>query len=332
MNWLSCAPLLAIAVLALAAVVSADGLRASEARGNPPFQDDPNLAEQERLKLYNAAQAIPEGMYAGREPDKDLETLALLKPLLEHAAALEEKYADGIASDNQPYRNLKGNINYCRERIANFENGLKQWASLNSIMEDVNHVKKMVGMAIENQAPAYFRDENDIAIRTRTIAHRIKAMEHLAPDSADLKKARELASTLAQEVATAQAKLLKGILEANELPQDNYTQSDRDALLKLVSSTWNGAAPDKTVVKTGLIGDNWTRKRQWEIQNRTLYEVDRSEIQGFVLVNHDSQTVACRRIQIRRDHTDNDKTTAWVISDPQSEPVPMELVLKSKLK
>lgn len=295
-------------------------------------QGDPNVAEKERQKLYEAGQAITDSYSVGRDSDKDLETLALAGPLLKYAAELEKKYAEGIASDNQPYRNLKSTIEYCRERIAGFEKAIKDWASLASIQADAEHARKMVAMSIEYQAPAYYREESDIAIKRRSIAARIQVLERLAPDSADLKAAKELADSLAKEVADAQTKLLKGILEQNQLPQDNYSQADREALLKLVTDTWIKAAPQQAVLKTGLIGDSWTRTRKWEIQNRTLYLVERSEIQGYVVVEHDDQTVACRRILLRRDHTDNDKLSASTINDPAAEPSPMELVLKSKLK
>lgn len=312
----------------LLALVAVLGFQAQAAA----IQGDPNLAEQERQKLYEAAQAIPDAYNVGRDLAKDLEALSLIAPLLEHAADLEKKYAEGIASENQPYRNLKGNIEYSRNRIAEFEKAIRNWASLENIRADAEHARKMMTMSIENQAPAYYREENDIAIKGRSIASRIQVLEQLAPDSEELQQARELSASLAKEVAEAQTKLLQGILEQNEFPQDNYRQPDREALLKLVIETWSKAAPQKTILKTGLIGDSWTRTRKWEIQNRTLYLIERSEIQGFVLVDHDDQTMACRRIRIRRDHTDNDKLSASLFSDPQAEPSPMELMLKSKLK
>lgn len=295
-------------------------------------QGDPNVAEQERLKLAEAGQGIPDPQNVGRDSEKDLETLALTKPLLDYATELEKKYAEGIASENQPYRNLKSTIEYNRKRVADFEKAIQDWASLESIKADADHALKMVAMSIEYQAPAYYREESDIAIKRRSMAARMQVLERLAPDSADLKTARELADGLAKEVADAQTKLLEGILEQNQLPEDNYSQADREALLKLVTDTWTKAAPQQAVLKAGLIGDSWTRTRKWEIQNRSLYLVERSEIQGYVVVEHNDRTVACRRIRIRRDHTDNDKLSASTINDPATEPSPMELVLKSKLK
>jgi len=144
------------------------------------IQGDPNLAEQERQKLYEAAQAIPDAYNVGRDLAKDLEALSLIAPLLEHAADLEKKYAEGIASENQPYRNLKGNIEYSRNRIAEFEKAIRNWANLESIRADAEHARKMMTMSIENQAPAYYREENDIAIKGRSIASRIQVLEQLA--------------------------------------------------------------------------------------------------------------------------------------------------------
>jgi hypothetical protein len=54
-------------------------------------------------------------------------------------------------------------------------------------------------------------------------------------------------------------------------------------------------------------------------------------LQGFVVVAFDNNTHAVYHVQIRRDHTDNDRTAAWVINDTSLAPEPRELILASKL-
>jgi len=55
-------------------------------------------------------------------------------------------------------------------------------------------------------------------------------------------------------------------------------------------------------------------------------------MQGFVVMPNDVKTIVVRHIQLQRDHTNQDKTTAWSLSDLKAAVEPMELVLKSKLK
>lgn len=296
----------------------------------PP--EEGQRAEQMRMAAYKAAQAVPTPELVGKQPDRDLEALELLQPMREHLDDLEKVFAEGIRTGNQPYRNLVSTIAYIRERLMAFESSMKSYASVENITQDVEHVRKMLNMAIQNQAPAFFQPGNDISNRQQSIALRIRVLEKISPNSPELKQSQKIAMTLANEVQQAQRSLLDSILQLNQLPTDNYRKADREELLKLVRETWLKSQPKEKPIQVGLIGTDWTRTKKWEIQNRTLYEVDRSRIQGFVVVAHDQKTVALRHIQINRDHTNNERTTAWNLSDVQSPPTPMELILKSKLK
>lgn len=293
---------------------------------------DGQRAEQMRMAAYKAAQAVPAPELVGKQPDKDLEALELLQPMREHLGDLEKEFAEGIRSGNQPYRNLTSTIAYVRERLSTFETSMKGFASVENITQDVEHVRKMLNMAVQNQAPAYFQPGNDISNRQKSIALRLRALEKISPNSPELKQSQKVATTLAIEVQQAQRSLLDSILQLNQLPIDNYRKTDREELVKLVKETWLKSQPNEKPIQVGLIGSDWTRTKKWEIQNRALYEVDRSRIQGFVVVAHDEKTVACRHIQINRDHTNNEKTAAWNLSDVQAPPTPMELILKSKMK
>lgn len=294
--------------------------------------EDGQRAEQKRLAAYKAAQAVPAPELVGKQPDKDMEALELLRPMREHLDDLEKEFADGIRSGNQPYRNLVSTIAYIRERLMAFESSMKSYASVESITRDVEHVKKMLNMAIQNQAPAYFQVGNDISNRQQSIALRLRVLEKLSTNSPELKQSQKIAKMLANEVQKSQRSLLDSILQLNQLPIDNYQKADRAELLKLVKETWLMSQPTEKPIQVGLIGSDWTRTKKWEIQNRTLYEVDRSRLQGYVVVAHDEKTVALRHVQINRDHINNEKTTAWNLSDVQAPPTPNELILKSKLK
>ena len=289
-------------------------------------------AESLRQSLYSAAQTIPAPEMVGRQNEKDLDALDLVEPLKQRMDELEKEFAEQIKDGNQPYRNLASTIEYVRERVLAFEKSLTKFASLEMIEADAQHARKMIGMAIENKAPAYFQSNSDIANRSQMISVRITVLEKTAPESEQLSKAVQIARQLKSQVTDAQAKLLDQLLSLNQPPADNYTKPDREDLLNLVRSTWEKTSPGVKPIKVGLIGNDWQRSKKWEIQNRTLHEVDRSRIQGFVIIPRDSRTVECRRIQLNRDHINQDQTTAWLLSDPRSEPEPFELMLRSKLQ
>jgi len=221
---------------------------------------------------------------------------------------------------------------YCREKILKFNEALAAYASPTAITEDADAILKSAKQSIEYQAPAYFKPDSDIARRTKSMKLRLKVLEKLKPDSNELKQGYDLANKTAVEVRKIQMQLLDGILSQNDLPTDNYTKGDRKELLKMVEETWTKQAPKDKPLRVGLIGDSWVRTEAWEIQNRTVYKIDRSRMQGFVVLPNDNKTVVIKHIQLQRDHTNQDKTTAWAISDPKALPEPMEMVLRSKLK
>ncbi len=293
-------------------------------------QERAQRAAEVRQQMYNAAQTIIPPEQVGRNLERDLECLQGLSKLREYVASVEKEYAAEIREGNQPYRDVESTIRYSRERMDQFQTAVTQYASLQSLDADVQHIRLMLKLAIENQAPAYFNEGNDIANRRRSIKNKLSVMKESG--SQDLKKASDILTSVEKEIIAAQAKLAKQIIDGNNLPNDNYRNADRAELLKLVESTWLKAAAGKKAVQIGMIGDNWSRTERWEVQNRTLYKVERSQIQGFVLVSHDGNSVACYHVQIRRDHIDNDRTTAWLMDDPSQTPEPRQLILASKLK
>lgn len=291
-----------------------------------------NAAETFRQELYKMSMAITAPEYVGRDSEKDLELLAQFSAIRKMCEDTEKEYAKEISTQNQPYRNLAGTIGYTRERISKFEEAIKSYAALTSIREDADAILESANRSVDNQAPAYFKPGNDIDRRTQSMKLRLKVLATLMPDSKELKQGMELAKTTADEVRKIQMKLLDGILEQNELPTDDYSKADRKELLKLVEETWLKQSPKDKPIRVGLIGNDWVRTEVWEVQNRTVYKIDRSRMQGFVVMPMDGKTVVVRHVQLQRDHTSQDKTTAWPLSDPKTAIEPTEMVLKSKMK
>ncbi len=293
-------------------------------------QERANQAEATRQLISSAAQSIIAPELVGRNIERDIECLKSIKKLREFLTTVEKEYASEIREGHQPYRDVEGTIKFAREKMDQFQNSLVQYASLPSLQADVEHIQRMLKLAVENQAPAYFNEGNDIARRRLSLKSKATVLKELGATT-ELEKASKIIEAAEKVMLDAQMKLGKQIVESNTLPSDQYQHPDRADLLKLVESTWSKAVPNKRPIRSGLIGDQWSRTEQWEIQNRTLYKVERSQLQGFVLVAHDTKTVACYHVLIRRDHVDNDKTTSWLMDDPSKNPEPRQLILISKL-
>ncbi len=200
--------------------------------------DRASKAEETRQKINQFSQSIVAPEMVGRNPAQDLEGVEQLPAIRAYLDETEKDFANEIATANQPYRNLAGNIQYIRERLDQFQSSVNTFASLEAVQADADHILKMAKMSVENQAPAYFREGNDISNRTESIRLRIRMLEKLKPKSKELAAALDIQQKTAKEVKAIQQKLLKGIIDQNELPNDSYSGSDRKELLKLIDDTW----------------------------------------------------------------------------------------------
>lgn len=289
-------------------------------------------AQEEWKKLDEMGKTLTAPEYVGRNAEVDLEALRNCSQFREHLAAVAKEYAAEIKEDNQPFRNLGIAIRYVGKKIDDFEAAAKMFGSVENITADLNHVVKMAKQAIEYQAPAYFKPENDIGIRTASAKHRIRYLEATHPKSPELKQAQKLLADTAKQVRELQAKLSKQILEQNELPPDEYRAADRDQILKILTEKWSKEGTKAKVLKVGIVTSDWTRGVTWEIQNRTLYKLDRSRIQGYVIVAHNDKVAVRRSINLVKDHLSKDKITASFLDDPKSEPELESQILLSKVK
>jgi hypothetical protein len=304
----------------------------NESEGQSQLDARANAADALRQQLSVLASAVPPPERVGREAERDLEFLGKFPAIRRMCEDAEKEYAAEIATKVQPYRNLVGTIGYTRERISTFEDAIKAYASPASIQEDADAIVKSANQSVEYQAPAYFKPGNDIDRRTVSMKLRLKVLEVLRPNSNELAQAKALATKTTEEVRKIQMKLLEGILAQNELPSDQYTKGDRKDLLKLVEETWLKQSPNDKPIRIGLIGSDWVRTEAWEVQNLTITKIDRSRLQGFVVLPNDSKTVVVRHVQLHRDHTNQDKTTAWSLCDAKAPIEPTELLLRSNLK
>jgi hypothetical protein len=295
-------------------------------------QSPAEKAQQEFEKLQAVSQSIPAPEYVGRKPDSDLDTLEKLTGLREHLQRVRGEFAANIKQGQQPFHNLGLTCDLVAQKLQEFETAAKKYASQAGIQEDLDHVVRMAKQSIQYQAPAYFKPGNDIDLRTQSARQRIRYLAAIAPNSPELKNAMRLTEDAAKQVREIQKGLEKGILEQNELPPDQYAQGDRDVLIQRLKEKWAKEGTKAAVLKVGIVGTEWNRRVSWEIQNRTLYKIDQSRIQGYVVVALDSQRAVRHSINLTKDHLSNDQISANFVGDPKAEPELINQLLVTKIK
>ena len=295
-------------------------------------QSPAEKAESIRLKLREVDQSISAPEYVGRNVDSDLAAIENLKQYRTYVKEVAAEFSGQIRTSQQPFANLGFTIDALTQHMDRFEASAREYGSTAMIQADLDHILKMAKQAVQYQAPAYFRPENDISLRTEAAKVRIKYLAAFAPDSAEWKSAREKLATTTKEVAAIQQSLSAKILEQNDLPPDAYNQPDREALLKLIRDKWSQSGNKAPILKVGFVAPDWNRSVAWEIQNRTLYKLDRSRLQGYVIVALDANLAVRHSINLVKDHIDGDKISAGFLNDPKAEPVLADQILRSKLK
>ncbi len=295
-------------------------------------QSTTEKAQMEWKRLDEMSKSITAPEYVGRDAEQDLAAIMNLAPFRQHIVDISKQFAAEIKADNQPFRNLGIILANFKSDLSVFEASAKQFCSSEVIQEDLDHILHMTKLAVENQAPAYFRTGNDIQRRTEMVKQRIRYSQSLSPNSAEAKSATRKLDELTKQVREFQTSLAASILEQNEVPPDMYRGNDREALLALLLDKWTKEGNKSPPLKFGIVTPDWTRSVSWEIQNQTLYKNDRSRIQGYVLVQINSKVAARHSINLVKDHLNNDKIVASFLSDPKLEPDLINQVLLSKVK
>lgn len=295
-------------------------------------QSSAEKAESIRLKLRAVDESISAPEYVGRNIDADLAAIRNLTKYREHLKEIAAEFSKQIQTGVQPFANLGYTLQGLAQHIDQFEVSARDFGSPAMIRADLDHILKMAKQAVEFQAPAYFRPENDIGIRTEKVKTRLRYLEALALDSAELKAAQEQLVATTKQVSEIQKSLSAMILSQNNLPQDGYQRADRETLLKLIRDKWVQTGSKSQVLKVGLVSEDWTRSSAWEIQNRTLYKVDRSRIQGYIVVALNDKIAVRHSLNLVKDHVDGDKVSLSFLNDPRAAPEITDQILRSKIK
>lgn len=300
--------------------------------GSASAQSRAEKAQAEWDRLHEMQQTMSAPEYVGRNVDADLAAVTNLEQYRKHFKSLRDEFAAEIKDDQQPFRNLGYKLEHLERQLAEFERAAREFGSVASIEADCDHMLKMAKQAVEYQAPAYFRPENDIAKSTESAKIKLRYMQALSPKAPEVAQSLKRMADTQKEVSKIRQELAASILEQNELPPDEYRGNDRESLVKLMTAEWNKSGAKGKILKVGFIQSDWTRSVTWEIQNRTLYKNDRSHLQGYLIVSFNTQVAARHTFNLYKDHLSNDKLSGSFLEDPKVEPELMNQIMMQKLK
>jgi len=133
------------------------------------------------------------------------------------------------------------------------------------------------------------------------------------------KEYEALVSQTRAKAAKAQTTLRESIIQATQMPVEQYTGADVAALRDQVKTAWSKAHPDTRVLAVVFNTPGWNRVTRWEwslntsatgdITGGTWRKVDYDTIQPKVIVAFDQRVAVIYPVDVRKDHTQNGRVS-----------------------
>lgn len=214
---------------------------------------------------------------------------------------------------------------------------------ISRIQQMLSEVKRLRTEAVEEKKPLYLT--GGIESMMTSTNEWIAVLNAYAP-----KQAAPFIKTLADErqaVAEARVTLKETIIQANPLPSNNYTGEDREKLIQLAMASWKKEQPDAKVLAVRIPAEAWKRMTRWEGKARDGFKIegskvkvkvemtkyDNSRIQIQLIVADSNPNLAViRPVNIWKNHTNNDKVTAYNFRSIKDKLQPNEYLLRNKVK
>ena len=187
---------------------------------------------------------------------------------------------------------------------------------------------------VADKKPAFFAPGGGIANRLAEAESRLKGLQAAAPDAAEAKQAEEKLAAARAKVAEMGKSLGGSTLEANRVPEERYKGADIDALREVLKQKWAKDGNGAELLKVGMSGKDWRRetKLEWSKGNQAFEKVDKSRVQGFVVVKHTDDVAAVHYVNIVKDHMAGDALQGYFVGSVKKEPAPEDLVMMKNVK
>lgn len=260
------------------------------------------------------------------------ETVKQAKPALDEANRLADKYAALVQQQSAQGKAIDRQIQYLIKKQDEFlEFGQQQAAALPAeIGKHLERARSLADRAVENQKPLFFT--GGIPQEFGFAEEKQSLLEVL-----DAKAAQTVAKqikALRSELAVAQKKLSRKIIDENQLPADRYRGADRDKAIDVAVDAWKYQEKEFEVLASPIPSESWARETMWQYSNGTWYFVDRSKLQVRLIVadKEDPKLGVIRPVTVIKDHQKGDSLIGVPLWNIKDELPPSSYLLRSKLK
>jgi hypothetical protein len=187
---------------------------------------------------------------------------------------------------------------------------------------------------VDDKKPAFFAPGGAVSNRLASAESQLKGLQAAAPDAPATKEAEAKVAEARAKTAEMGKGLGGAVLEANRVPEERYDGPDAAELREVVKQKWAKDGNGAEVLKLGMSGKAWKRetKLEWSRGNQAFQKVDKSRVQGFVVVKHTGDLARVHYVNIVKDHMAGDAIQAYFVGSVKGEPDVADLVLMKNVK
>ncbi|MFO0811662.1 MAG: hypothetical protein U0796_00480 [Gemmatales bacterium] len=286
----------------------------------------------ERLRKMGDLLKQPETMQ--RELEPHLSRLKMMKAMRADLTDLKKTHGTAMqkSGGGGPFAKLDTAWRYADIQLREYERYAGMVATPAAVKEQLDSARRLAKLAVENQAPAFFKADNSLAKHLVRAKECLLAFEAVEPQSPQLTTLREEIATTEKEMARIASTMQAAILKGNEPPADSYQQSDRAVILEQVKALWEKQKNAPAPLAMGINSHGWRRDIYWQRVGSTWHLSDLSKLQAFVIVPLDGTRAAVHYVNITRDHLAQDRLAVSWLQEPGSEVALVNQVLRTRVK
>jgi hypothetical protein len=306
------------------------GLSCAVVRAAAP--DDKQL-QQDMEKLQSFNKTYGDSQLLNEEPQKLTDVVGQADKVKEEAKAIEAGWNARMNDrDDREALKIRRQLDLFQRQIGFYDNRIDRFKqdAPTQVGNHLDEAEKMSDEAVSDKKPLFFT--GGIPQRMKWADEKLTVLAVIDPDTA--KPLRERYEKLKADLPGKEAQLQQEIIAANELPQDNYSESDRKDVVKLLTDTWIGKHADDKVLAVRIPGRQWKRDTRWtwRSSSKAFEKTDRSHLQGQVIVvsSEDPKIAIVHPVDLYKDHLSNDAVNAVPWSDKDVTVQDMLLVEKVK--
>jgi len=245
-----------------------------------------------------------------------------------------EKYADLLKQDTPASNEMRGVLRNFDSVFGEFETAEKAYAAEApaKLGAEIEELIRLGNEGVKENRPGYFGETGGVNSNLKFIEQRYTLMAAALPGTPELAAARKRIEDARVQVKQMKAQLNDAIVKNNQPPNESYNGADKAELIKLITAKWAEGGNAKKVLKVGINSDNWQRQTYWQWQTDAWYKVDKSRIQGHVLVQGNDKEAHGYYINLVKDHLANDSIKLHFFNEPNEEVDATYRVLLSKVQ